>query len=50
MYRSERNFKRANEFIPERWLNEGKDSEFASDRRDSFHPFSYGPRECLAQK
>ncbi|KAL2173169.1 cytochrome P450 [Thermothelomyces heterothallicus CBS 202.75] len=49
MYRREHNFKRANEFIPERWLDvEGEQSEFANDRRDSFHPFSYGPRTCLA--
>jgi cytochrome P450 len=51
MYRSEHNFNRANEFIPERWMS-GDDakSEFANDRRDSFHPFSYGPRTCLAMK
>ena len=50
MYRSEHNFKRANEFIPERWIDEGRGTEFAADRRDSFHPFSYGPRNCLAMQ
>ncbi|KAL2156729.1 hypothetical protein VTH82DRAFT_1474 [Thermothelomyces myriococcoides] len=49
MYHSEHNFKRADEFIPERWLSvEDEKSEFANDRRDCFHPFSYGPRTCLA--
>ncbi|RYP39363.1 hypothetical protein DL768_010719 [Monosporascus sp. mg162] len=49
MYRSEHNFKRADEFIPERWIEcSDEKSEFANDRRDSFHPFSYGPRTCLA--
>jgi cytochrome P450 len=52
MYRSEHNFTRAQEFIPERWLDtaERDKSEFARDRRDGFHPFSYGPRTCLAVK
>lgn len=47
VYRSEKNFKQATEFIPERWTEPGKSSEFASDRRDAFQPFSYGPRNCL---
>ncbi|EME79757.1 uncharacterized protein MYCFIDRAFT_190535 [Pseudocercospora fijiensis CIRAD86] len=50
MYRSEHNFKRAQEFIPERWMpNSDIYSEFASDRRDAFHPFSCGPRMCPAR-
>jgi hypothetical protein len=24
--------------------------EFEADRRDAFHPFSYGPRMCPARK
>ncbi|KAJ0117746.1 Cytochrome P450 monooxygenase hmp1 [Diaporthe amygdali] len=47
IYRSECNFKRADEFIPERWLSDEKGPEFANDRRDAFQPFSYGPRNCL---
>ncbi|KAJ0330991.1 hypothetical protein COL922a_012128 [Colletotrichum nupharicola] len=47
MYRSEANFKRANEFIPERWLADSKTSGFSTDRREGFHPFSYGPRNCI---
>lgn len=50
MYRSEHNFKRPHEFIPERWMKDDKNSEFIGDRRDGFHPFSYGPRQCLAVK
>ncbi|KAL9072505.1 MAG: hypothetical protein Q9161_003517 [Pseudevernia consocians] len=50
MYRSEHNFKRPHEFIPDRWMKEKENSEFIDDRRDSFHPFSYGPRQCLAVK
>lgn len=45
--RSERNFHRASEFIPERWMNE--DAAFASDRREASQPFSYGPRNCIGR-
>ncbi|KAI1169505.1 cytochrome P450 CYP65A1 [Nemania sp. FL0916] len=44
MYLSESNFKRAKDFVPERWLGE---TEFETDRRDCFHPFSLGPRSCI---
>lgn len=43
---SERNFARAEEFIPERWT----DPEFSSDNRSSFQVFSYGPRGCLGKR
>jgi cytochrome P450 len=46
---SERNFHRANEFIPERWL-ERKDSEFANDDRAASQPFSVGSRNCIGMK
>ncbi|KAL3473703.1 cytochrome P450 [Aspergillus californicus] len=44
-YRSPDNFKRPNEFIPERWIND----EFATDNKDAFQPFSFGPRNCLGK-
>ncbi|KAI0099754.1 averantin oxidoreductase [Nemania sp. FL0031] len=34
-------------FIPERWT--GEDPRFASDKRESSQPFSYGPRNCLGR-
>ncbi|KAJ5761611.1 hypothetical protein N7533_003650 [Penicillium manginii] len=46
-YRSETNFIRANEFIPERWLG---DSEFTKDAKGAFQPFSVGPRACICKK
>ncbi|KAF9885994.1 hypothetical protein FE257_012172 [Aspergillus nanangensis] len=44
-YRSPKNFKRADEFLPERWT----DAAFASDNKFAFQPFSYGPRNCLGK-
>lgn len=43
------NFRRPNEFIPERWID-GENSEFADDKREVHSPFSYGPRDCLGKK
>ncbi|EAT92397.2 hypothetical protein SNOG_00902 [Parastagonospora nodorum SN15] len=34
-------------FIPERWLD---DERFVNDQKTAFHPFSYGPRDCLGKK
>ncbi|KAH8422605.1 cytochrome P450 [Aspergillus melleus] len=45
-YHSERNFSRPDEFLPERWLEEGKE-DFANDDKAAFQPFSAGPRNCL---
>ncbi|KAF1344389.1 cytochrome P450 monooxygenase [Delphinella strobiligena] len=45
-YRSERNFKDPNEFVPERWLD---DPRYADDNKASYQPFSFGPRSCLGK-
>lgn len=45
---SERNFRRAREFYPERWLDE-PDSEFKDDDRSAVQPFSYGQRSCIGR-
>ncbi|KAJ5334645.1 isotrichodermin C-15 hydroxylase [Penicillium brevicompactum] len=45
-YQSETNFKRADQFIPERHLG---DPEFASDNKDAMQPFSVGPRNCIGR-
>lgn len=37
-------FHKANEFHPERWLD---DPRFANDRRDAAQPFAVGPRNCI---
>lgn len=46
-FRNPKNFKRPNEFIPERWMLGNK--EFESDRKSSFQPWSMGPRNCLGE-
>ncbi|PVH77181.1 cytochrome P450 [Cadophora sp. DSE1049] len=46
-FRNPKNFKRPNEFIPERWMPGNKD--FESDRKSSFQPWSMGPRNCLGK-
>lgn len=52
MNRDSHYFHRPDSFLPERWLPESSanpDSPFSSDQRDTFHPFSLGPRSCLGQ-
>ncbi|PWY72575.1 cytochrome P450 [Aspergillus eucalypticola CBS 122712] len=44
-YHSAKNFKRPDDFIPERWIS----SDFDSDNKASFQPFSFGPRNCLGR-
>lgn len=48
-YHSAENFFDPDAFHPERWLK-GEDPRFADDRKDAFHPFSHGPRNCLGKK
>ncbi|KAJ6012981.1 hypothetical protein N7522_003336 [Penicillium canescens] len=45
-YRSEVNFTRPEEFLPERWL-EGESQQFKDDNKAAFQPFAVGPRNCL---
>ncbi|KAJ6150089.1 hypothetical protein N7471_001288 [Penicillium samsonianum] len=45
-YRSELNFTRPEEFLPERWL-EGENQQFKDDKKAAFQPFNVGPRNCL---
>ena len=44
---SERNFKKCDKYVPERWLG---DIEYKDDKRDVVQPFSFGPRSCLGRK
>jgi cytochrome P450 len=46
---SDRNFHRAREFHPERWLDLEPSSEFQNDDRASVQPFSYGQRSCIGR-
>ncbi|KAK4938717.1 hypothetical protein LTR10_020900 [Elasticomyces elasticus] len=46
-YHSPSNFRRPEEFIPERWI-EG--SKFPEDQLAVVQPFSMGPRNCLGKK
>lgn len=45
--RSSKNFVDPDSFHPERWLG---DPRFSNDDKNAFHPFSYGPRNCLGKK
>lgn len=45
-YHHPSNFKDPDSFIPERWL---PGSGYDSDRKDTFNPFSVGPRNCIGQ-
>jgi cytochrome P450 len=44
-----RNFYKAEEFHPERWLPDPA-PEFASDRKLALRPFSVGPQSCFGQE
>ncbi|XP_014551167.1 hypothetical protein COCVIDRAFT_42475 [Bipolaris victoriae FI3] len=45
-YHSALNFKDPDSFIPERWL---PGTEYESDRKGAFQPFSCGSRNCIGQ-
>lgn len=45
-FRSHQNFTRAEEWLPERWLDEGKGG-FEGDVKEVMQPFSLGPHSCL---
>ncbi|KAL3483959.1 cytochrome P450 [Aspergillus germanicus] len=46
-YHSAANFLHPDDFHPGRWMG---DERFAGDSRDSFQPFSVGPRDCVGKK
>jgi cytochrome P450 len=46
-FRSPLNFRDPDSFVPERWLGEPR---YDGDNRAVFHPFSFGPRNCIGQK
>ncbi|PVI05781.1 cytochrome P450 [Periconia macrospinosa] len=45
-FSSEKNFKDAKSFVPERWL---PNTGYENDKREVFQPFSFGPRNCLGK-
>ncbi|KAK1962023.1 cytochrome P450 CYP11/CYP12/CYP24/CYP27 subfamily protein [Colletotrichum sublineola] len=49
MYHSARNFTQPESFVPERWLNDGAGASFSHDRKETFQPFSFGPRDCIGR-
>ena len=53
-FTSETNYQYPLQFIPERWLDSplrlgGRCARDFNDRKESFHPFSLGPRGCIGQ-
>lgn len=42
-----KNFRNAESFVPERWLN---DPAYANDDKGAAQPFSLGPRNCIGRK
>jgi cytochrome P450 len=44
-FRSNNNFSNPDKYIPERWLGEE-----SLDKRNAFHPFSFGPRGCIGKE
>ena len=48
-FHSSQNFRNPESFLPERWLDEGKE-EFHVDQKDVYQPFSVGARNCIGKK
>lgn len=46
---SSRNFAKAGEFHPERFLAASHNTQFAADELDAVQPFLAGPRDCIGQ-
>ncbi|KAM3415335.1 hypothetical protein BST61_g8864 [Cercospora zeina] len=46
---SEENFKDAEKFVPERWLDDERSAPYAEDKKAALQPFSFGPRNCLGK-
>jgi cytochrome P450 len=50
LFRDPTLFHRADEYLPQRWLeSEKSDSPYFQDRRDVVTPFSLGPRGCIGK-
>lgn len=50
MCRDEKNFKRCNEFIPERFLKSDTETDLRSKQPFAFLPFGFGPRVCIGKR
>ncbi|PPJ53654.1 hypothetical protein CBER1_00883 [Cercospora berteroae] len=48
-HHSEDNFKDAEKFVPERWVDDNRSSAYAEDKKHAMQPFSFGPRNCLGK-
>lgn len=48
-FRSEQNWTRPDDMVPERWLDKGAGSTFEGDVREVHQPFSFGPRNCIGK-
>ncbi|KAI5371060.1 Putative cytochrome P450 [Septoria linicola] len=49
-HHSEANFKDAEKFVPERWLeNDPLSAEYVNDKKSAMQPFSFGPRNCIGK-
>lgn len=49
IFRSPFNFRKPEEFIPERFLP-SDNQQWANDKREALQPFSYGSRNCIGRK